>query len=69
MIAYGNYHDRPQVIRSTKDGLLYVNYGEMEPELLEAINELHNKISSLEDELDKEKSKANFISKDIIFHK
>lgn len=63
MIAYGNFHERPQVIRSTKDGLLYVNYGEMEPELLEAINELHNKISSLEDELDKEKTKQNYLNK------
>jgi len=62
MVAYGNYHDHPKVIRSTKDGLLYVNYGEMEPELLEAINELHNKISSLEDELDKAKSKKDYLS-------
>ena len=55
MIAYGNYYDFPQVIRSTKDGLLYVNYGEMEPELLEAINELNNKVNNLEDELGKTK--------------
>ena len=51
MITQESYYDYPQVIRSSKDGLLYVNYGEMVPELLEAINELNNKIKRLEKEL------------------
>ena len=55
MIAVENYYDQPQVVRSTKDGLLYVNYGDLGPELLEAINELNNKVNNLEDELGKTK--------------